>query len=308
MPAAPTSPSDHPPPGRWRKAAAEFWLRRFFFLAERAPLVLRIAHGILCAGAFWLSPAIRHGTRANARRILGPDATGAQIDRLARAVLSNFYLFCCEIAQGRHQSATDLARRVETIEGHDRYLRSRELRRGIIIVTAHMGSFEVGVAALREFEPQIHVVFRRDNVDLFDRARSELRARLGVSEAPLDDGWTVWIRLRDALLANQAVLLQGDRVLPGQKGKAVPFFNGHIELPLGPFKLARVTGSPVVPIFTVRDADGGIRLFVEEPIEAPDDDAGLLALARIIEKYVRAYPDQWLTLQPAWCEDQHQSR
>src|SRR5439155_1382943 len=83
---------------------------------------------------------------------------------------------------------------------------------------AHLGSFELGAAMLAKHERRIHVVFRRDRHWSFEQMRSEQRARLGIVEAPLDDGWDIWLRLREALLADEAVLLQGDRVLPGQRG------------------------------------------------------------------------------------------
>ena len=119
----------------------------------------------------------------------------------------------------------------------------------------------------------------------------------------------MWVRLRDALLADEAVVLQGDRVMPGQKGEAVPFLGGTLLLPSGPVKLALATGAPIVPILSVRTARGKVKLFVEPPIEV--DAAGgpgaareaLLRWAAVLEKYVRSYPDQWLMLEPALAED-----
>src|SRR5204863_8657171 len=115
-------------------------------------------------------------------------------------------------------------------------------------------------------ERRIHVVFRRDRHWSFEQMRSEQRARLGIVEAPLDDGWDIWLRLREALLADEAVLLQGDSVLPGQRGVRVPFMGGHVELPAGPIKLAMATGAPIIPIFTVRGSPGRFRVIIEEPI------------------------------------------
>jgi len=174
-----------------------------------------------------------------------------------------------------------------------------------------MGSFEVGMAALRKVERNaIHVVFKRDPFARFERQRSALRARLGVEEAPVDDGWGIWVRLREALMNDHAVVLQGDRVMPGQKGEAVPFLGGTLLLPGGPVKLALATGAPIVPIFSVRLPDGKVKLLIEPPIDAAAmDGAGagphpaLLKFASVLERYVKAYPDQWLLLQPALVED-----
>ena len=293
---------------RVRDAAAAFWLGAFFFFAQHTPRLLVALRGPLCAGVFRCSRSIREGTRANARRLAGAGAP-AEVEALARRVLASFYLFCCDVGRSFGQSAAELSARIESIEGREHYRAARESGRGVIVVTAHMGSFEVGMAALREVERgRIHVVFRRDPFERFERQRSSLRGRLGVEEAPVDDGWSIWVRLREAVLADDAVVLQGDRVMPGQKGEAVPFLGGRLLLPAGPVKLARATGAPIVPIFSVRIPDGKVRLFIEPAINVSETagqgtDPALLRWAAVLERYVRAYPDQWLRLGPALMED-----
>jgi KDO2-lipid IV(A) lauroyltransferase len=158
-------------------------------------------------------------------------------------------------------------------------------------------------------EKRLHVLFRRDALDLFEQIRSTLRRKIGVVEVPVDEGWTVWMRLRDALAQDEVVLIQGDRVMPGQKGQPVRFFDGHIQLPTGPVRLAMVTGSPIVPVFSVRMPRGKIRLFIEPPILVGDvpggvsPDEAMNQLGAALEKYVRKYPEQWLENRPVWLED-----
>jgi lauroyl/myristoyl acyltransferase len=112
--------------------------------------------------------------------------------------------------------------------------------------------------------------------------------------------------LRDALRANQVVVLQGDRAMPGQKYESVPVFGGHLRLPVGPFKLALASGSPVIPIFTVMTSAGRCRIFIEPAIEVSGDDlfAALASFAQTLGRFISKYPDQWLVLHPAFEEDQ----
>jgi KDO2-lipid IV(A) lauroyltransferase len=133
-----------------------------------------------------------------------------------------------------------------------------------------------------------------------------LRAKLGVIEAPIDDGWTVWMRLRDALLNDDVVVLQGDRVMPGQKGTPVDVLGSEMLLPTGPVKLALATGAPIVPVLCVRTPGGKVRLWVEPAITVDAADAvdgAMEQLAAVIGKYVRAHGEQWLMLHPAWRDD-----
>ena len=298
---------------RFRGFCAEFWLNYFFFCAERLPRYCAWTKSFHLRYALRHSRVIRNATHLNGRRILGPDATPEQLADFAAGVCSSFFDFVYDVGRTRQMSQAQLLGLVESVEGHERYEQMRSAGKGAIVVTAHMGSFEVGLAALIEHEPEpIHVVFKRDRRSRFEQIRTALRQRLGVREAAIDEGWTIWMRLRDALLANQVITLQGDRVMPGQKGQAVPFLHGHLLLPTGPIKLAAASGAPVVPIFSLRTPEGRIRIHIEEPIWVDPHAAlvdgahpALLQMAAVIERYVQAHPQQWLLLHPAFIEETH---
>jgi len=289
-------------------ACADFWMNFFFWHARRQPWFAQWSKPFWMFGAWRLSDHLYGGLMTNAARILGPQSTPAQREALARRTMANFYDFVRDVGFAVGCTRQQLVAQIESVEGHVNYLAARKDGKGAIIVTAHMGSFEVGVAALLQHENKIHVLFRPDQRNLFEQIRSTLRKKLGVIEVPVDQGWTVWMRLRDALQNNQAVLIQGDRVLPGQKGQAVKFFDGHMMLPTGPVKLALASGSPIIPVFSVRTPKGRIRLFIEPAIYVGEGglsaDEALLKLAAIIERYIRRFPDQWLANRPAWVEDQ----
>lgn len=289
--------------GRLRIAAAGFWLGLFFLMTQRTPWLARALKRPLVWLAVRCSAAVREGTIANGRRILPAEATEKDLSRLTRGVLGSFYDFVCDIGQSVRMTRRQLARRIESVEGHEKYLAARAAGRGAIILTAHIGSFEVGMAALLEFEKKIHVVFKRD-VGRFEQTRQALRKQLGVVEQAVDDGWGMWMNLRDALRADEVVAIQGDRIMPGQKGHRMPFLGGHVLLPSGPAKLALASGAPIVPVFSLRTSSGKVRLFIEDPINVDGDlDCAMSQIAKVLEKYVSAHPQQWLMLHPVFCED-----
>jgi lauroyl/myristoyl acyltransferase len=285
-------------------------LHLFFWLSVHAPWLLGLIKPIGVRLAVISSSKVRTATAANARRIFGADLSDAQCLTYGRRVVSHFYDFVADVARSRSMTARQIRERIESISGRDEYLSHRREGGGAIIVTAHMGSFEVGLAALADVERHIHVVFKRDATDGFETLRHALHETLGIHEAPIDDGWGTWMRLRHALENNHVVVMQGDRAMPGQKAQAVHVLGGRLMLPLGPIKLAQISGSPIVPVFAIRCPTGRCRVFAEAPIRV-DPGAelvggvhpALLQWGKAIEKYVRAYPDQWLVLAPAFMED-----
>jgi KDO2-lipid IV(A) lauroyltransferase len=293
-------------PARIRQFAANFWLNYLFWHAEHAQWFVRRAKWFYLWFALRHSHHLNDGPAANARRIFGPDIAPAAITNFTRDVVGNFFDFVYDIGRCRRMSRAQLRQQIESTHGSEHYDAARALKKGAIVVTAHMGSFEVGMAALLQRDEKIHVVFKRDVRDRFEMIRQSYRRRLGVAEAPIDEGWTIWMRLREALLRDEVVVLQGDRVMPGQKGQPVPFLHGHLLLPTGPFKLALASGAPIVPVFSVRTPQGKIQLFIEPAIHvdpAHGMQPALFKLAAVIEKYVAKYPQQWLVVQPAFCED-----
>lgn len=283
------------------------WIETLCWIAGAAPPVAHSLKHVAIWGA-WRAPSLRKRLLHNASNILGPTSTIAQRTKLGHGVLGNFHTFLVDLSAGRHLSVDAIAGKAEEVEGIDHYLEARNRGNGVIVATAHMGDFETGIAALRAVESNIFVVFKRDELPVFEKLRSAQRRRLGVIEAPIDDGLKTWLMLRDALRSNATVLMQADRAMPGHGGIPVKFLHSHLLAPVGPAKLSLATGAPIVPVFSLRTARRSVHISIE-PMIVPGDDSPRLAVARIttrltrvIEQYVARYPDQWLALHNPWVD------
>ena len=283
------------------------WIEALCWIAGASPPLARSLRHPAIWGA-WRAPQLRKRMLHNAGHILGPTSTIAERTRLAKAVLGNFHNFLLELSAGRHLSVDAIADKARDVQGIDHYLEARQRGKGVIVATAHMGDFETGIAALRAIESNILVVFKRDELPIFERLRSAQRRRLGVVEAPIDDGLKTWLMLRDALRANATVLMQADRAMPGHSGIPVKFLHAHILAPVGPAKLSLATGAPIVPVFSLR-ASRSVHISIE-PMIVPDNGPPRSAIAQattrlthVIEQYVARYPDQWLALHNPWVDE-----
>lgn len=295
---------------RARHAVALFWQRVMMWLVRHCPWLISTLTPPLVWGTWHTSPYLRGNLLANARAVLGPQSSLREQAMLGRQTLRNFFEFIIDLGRIQDRPREELVARVCEIEGSEQYREARALGRGAILVSAHLGSFEVGLAALREHEQRVHVVFQRDLERAgFERLRAAHRRRLGIIEAPVDDGLPMWLALRDALNRNEVVLMHGDRVMPGQKGQRMPFMGHHAMLPTGSVRLALASGAPIIPIFAPRESDGRVRILLEKPIIA-DPQAALIdgvhpamrELAATLERTIRRYPDQWLMVHRPWCE------
>jgi len=280
----------------------------FFWLAALAPSFVRACRPLVMRLVPLVSRKVSSSTRRNATKIFGRSLTKPEQRAFTRGVVGNFFDFVIDVGQSSRETPERLLERIEVVEGEPAYRTARAGRRGAVLVTAHMGSFEVGLAALKRVERRVHVVFKRDASGPFEAMRARMRRTLGVLEAPIDDGLATWMDLRDALLNDDVVVMQADRTMPGQRSEVVPFLHGHLRVPTGAVRLARMTGSPIVPVFTLRLGTGRFAVYLFPAINprgggTAASDPAVVAVARSIESMVAKHPQQWLVLGAAFDED-----
>jgi KDO2-lipid IV(A) lauroyltransferase len=224
-------------------------------------------------------------------------------------VVGSFFDFIIDLASLSAGDRDALAC-IDEVYGVAHYKKARAGGGGAIILTAHMGSFEVGLAALATMESDVHVVFQRDQSGSFERMRRSLREGLGIHEVPVGGQGLTWLKLRTALEDNGVVVMQSDRAMVGQASVPIAVLGGTLRIPIGPIVLARLTGSPIIPVFVTRTRQGRFIVRIEPPIKptptraypvAGDQEA--VGIGRALECAIKRSPDQWLMLEPAFDED-----
>lgn len=289
-----------------RALEGALFLLVFIPLARHAP---RLSRGLrpLFVWITWIAlPARRRALRRTARVVLGPAPNEQALDGHGRRVLANLQAFIADVATIDRRSVHELAARTPRYEGIERVLPLLDERRAMILAGAHLGSFESSMAVLRsKSDVPVHVVYSRDSLRAFDRIRARARRHLGIVEQTVERGVETWLALREALERGEVVAILADRVLPGQRGAVLPLFGVPAQLPMGPVRLAAITGAPIVPTFSIPGADGLQTLRFEPPIHvAAADEAAESRAQRLlvdaIERAVRAAPAHWLVVDGPW--------
>jgi len=261
------------------------------------PARLALARAVAGRAAAWF-PAERARVRANLARVR-PVAGAAERERLVDEVFRHFAVCFADLISTNRREAR-LERLVAGIEGDEHLLAAEAERRGLVLVTAHLGNSELGgrLLATRLARPT-HVVVAAEadpGVERFLRGGpAPVRfVRRGDPMAGLP--------LVAALRRHEVVALQGDRAL-GTRGDAlVDFFGAPAPFPLGPFLLARAAGAPIVPAFCLLERDLRYTVVMARPIHvtAGGEAAALAEWVGVLETMVRRAPEQWFNFFDVW--------
>ena len=195
----------------------------------------------------------------------------------------------------------------DPIEWHGAALIDDALRagRGLLLLTPHLGSFELSAQAYAErwgrLKP-ITVLYRPARHPALRALQERARARPALATAPADLGGVR--QMLRALRRGEAVGLLPDQVPPHGQGTWAPFFGRPAYSMTLAARLALQSGAPVLLARCERlPAGRGYRLSLSplaEPIPAAaaDDDALQRAQAAVInramEQQIRQCPEQYL--------------
>ena len=250
--------------------------------------------------ALWGSK--RATARRNHARILGRPVDDPLVQHMAHRTFRHFGRYIVELLSVQGWSLDSMRERIE-IEGDEHFDEAIAYGRGIIFTGAHMGSIEVAstLVLLKGFK--ITSVAERLPKMLMDWLIA-CRAEMGVELLPaVGSGMALVRRLR----RGEMVALVVDLGISNGDGLKVRFFGHETMFPMGPARLARLSGAPIVFGWAARKPGGRYVAHVSAPILSnrdldPEEDAQQIT-HRIVgefEQAVRRYPEQWYVFREMW--------
>lgn len=177
--------------------------------------------------------------------------------------------------------------------------------KGVLYLTAHLGGWELSAFAHSLYGHPLHVVMRGMDNPYLDRLVQRYRTMHGNSAVDKDN----FVRgLLSAMKAGETVGILMDTNMTPPQGVFVDFFGILACTASGLARIALRTDAAVVPGFTIWDSALGKYRLQFEPalklIRTGDDEADIVAntalFTKVIEEYVRRYPDQWLWVHRRW--------
>ena len=232
---------------------------------------------------------------------MAPDEAVAR--RMARRVFQNLGRSFADVCRIRRRSDAEVATGVR-FEGYQQIRDAKARGRGVILITAHLGAWELlPVASALQGDP-IHVVVRpMDNATL-DRAITAIRARGGNGVIRKQDLMRAGLRL---LKAGDTLGILIDQNIAAREGVFVQFFGRPACTTYAPALLALRTGAAVIPVTIFREGPGRHVIVVEKPIELrrsgnlrDDLQENTARFTRAIEAFVRRRPEDWFWVHRRW--------
>jgi KDO2-lipid IV(A) lauroyltransferase len=182
--------------------------------------------------------------------------------------------------------------------------------RGAIVLTAHMGNYDLGAALFAEKTHREIRVVRAPEPDR--QTAQHLSASLeqaGEGAVKVDyntAGALLSFDLLKALRDGEIVSIQGDRVDGDVAQVTARLFETEVRLPSGPFVLSFVAGVPIYPLFIARSGCRSYQVIVRPPIQLRREngareeeiDKGLAQWCAVLEEIIAQHWDQWFAFTP----------
>ncbi len=182
-------------------------------------------------------------------------------------------------------------------------------KRGVLLLTAHLGNWEAAGQLLTRIDVPITVTgFDRETPEIraiLNRASQQNFKLLPLAGSPMDA-----IPLVAALRRGEVVAMLGDRAY-GSPAARIPFLGGTAAFPIGAYVMASIAGAPLMHVFSLREPAGHYRFFgfpAQHPQLPPHNQRDeylkscAAKYAHDLESVMRRDPFQWYNFFPFWQE------
>jgi KDO2-lipid IV(A) lauroyltransferase len=255
-------------------------------------------------GALIYSPfGIRKAVVERQVRAAFPGLAEPEVLRIARESYGNLGRTSIETAVLPKYSKGDIMNLFGTIEGWDVVEDAMSRGKGLIIVSGHLGNWELGAAYVASRVPRLDAVARGMQNPMFEEYLTETREQIGVHV--IHDSEAVR-RVPRTLREGGVVAFLFDQGAAGLASTWVPFFGRYAKTPRGPAVFALRLDTPVLFTCAVREPNGKYSMKFEEVVvprtgeRERDVDAIVGAYTNTLERWVRKYPEQYFWQHRRW--------
>jgi len=236
-------------------------------------------------------------------QLVFPGVSSSQIESNLRKVFRHLALSLLEVILIKYKKEKALYFLIEKVRGEEFLQRAFQEGKGVVLVSAHLGNWELLAAWLGYHNYPVEVVYRDLIPPLVNNFMKSCRSVYRT-------GWIQWNKInevRKALRQGKAVAILVDQKGEG-KGMNCPFMGITTLSPTIHARLARLFGCPVIPAFITRK-DEKLKheiIFLPPFFTSLSQDrkydifSAVVLCNQIIEVFIRQFPTQWLWFTRRW--------
>lgn len=278
-------------------------IRSAIALMRVLPVPVARALGVLTGNAAWIAMADRRRILLDNLSRTAADRSPAERRRLVRRTFVN--MAGAAVDQFRLPSISPQAlRALFEIRGLEHLDATQAKGRGTIVVTAHLGPYELASACVAAAGYKVHGMVENLSPAVME-ALATYRSATGMQLVNMKDGIRAAYRI---LGAGEILALVADRAI-GEARSAIelPFAGGIRRLPIGPAVFSQATGAPIITGFVTRHPNGHPRYLIEmhPPLypqgrDTEERDRLTRCIVDRMSAAVTGHPDEWFVFQPDW--------
>lgn len=196
-------------------------------------------------------------------------------------------------------------------ENHLRFM--AESGKGGILISAHVGNWDIAGALLEGIGAKVNIVMFDDEHKRIKKYLQRVLDKPSFRVIAVKDDLSHILAISTALRNGELVCLHGDRYVGDSRTVEVDFFGSKARFPLGPFVIASKFGVPVSYVFAMKESSKQYTFYATAPENftvsgnkkgSYESDAEIVKAsseyaARLMETVVR-YPSQWFNYYDFW--------
>jgi KDO2-lipid IV(A) lauroyltransferase len=236
-----------------------------------------------------------------------PDWSAAERRRVIRGMVRQIGWMAGEFSQFPKYARAPVEKMQEIVllDGLENFLAGERGGKGVLFLTGHMSAWELAPFAQARFGHPLHFLEREVENRRVDALINSYRMLSG--NMPIEKNQSARAVLRVLSDGGTVGILADQNTMP-EEGVFVDFFGIPACTTTGIARMALHTGAAVVPGYILWDAAlGKYRLRFDPPLDLArtenleqDIRENTARFTRVIEDYVRRYPDQWVWVHKRW--------
>ncbi|MBS1739969.1 MAG: lipid A biosynthesis acyltransferase [Bacteroidetes bacterium] len=177
--------------------------------------------------------------------------------------------------------------------------------KGGILLSAHLGNWEVAGHLLKRVHARINIVMYDGEQAQMKQYMDQFESKRSFNVIFIKEDLSHIYEISAALARNELICLHGDRFRPGQRTLPHSFLGAQALFPAGPFILASKLKAPVCFVFAFKETNFHYH-FYAEPSKVFDGrgttgmEIMLDDYTKLVEKKINQYPHQWFNYYYFW--------